>query len=99
MKTQSLALALAGALAFVPAAAFAASQSVEVKYDDLDLSTPKGQAQLDKRIDRAAKEVCTRHEITTGSIRSTTLDEDCYHTALGKVKDRLAALGVRARQG
>jgi UrcA family protein len=92
-------LALAAALAIVPAAAVAAPQSVEVKYDDLDLSTSKGQAQLDKRIERAAKSVCTRHGIVTGSIRSTTLDPDCYHDAVGKLKDRLAALGVRDRQG
>lgn len=92
-------LALAAALAIVPAAAIAAPQSVEVKYDDLDLSTSKGQAQLDKRIERAAKSVCTRHGIVTGSIRSTSLDNDCYQDAVGKLKERLAALGVRDRQG
>jgi UrcA family protein len=92
-------LALAAALAIVPATAIAAPQNVEVRYNDLDLSSAKGQHELDKRIDRAARQVCTRHQITTGSIRSTAVDEDCYHEALGKLKDQLAALGVRNHQG
>jgi UrcA family protein len=92
-------LALAAALAIVPAAAFAASQSVEVKYDDLDLSTPKGQAQLDKRIEHAATQVCTTHGIVTGSIRSTSRDETCYQDALAKLKARVAALTSHAQQG
>jgi UrcA family protein len=92
-------LALAAALAIVPATAIAAPQHVEVRYNDLDLSSAKGQHELDKRIDRAARQVCSRHQITTGSIRSTAVDEDCYHEALGKLKDRLAAIGVREHQG
>lgn len=92
-------LALAAALAIVPATAFAATQSVEVKYDDLDLSTPKGQAQLNSRIERAATQVCSRHGIVTGSIRSTSRDEDCYRDALAKLKERVAAITAHTRQG
>ncbi|HEY7807905.1 MAG TPA: UrcA family protein [Croceibacterium sp.] len=92
-------LALAAAFATIPAAAFAAPQSVEVQYGDLDLSTPQGQAQLDSRIERAARQICTRHEVTTGSIRSTTLDETCYRDAMAKLKGRLAAVVGHARQG
>lgn len=92
-------LALAAALAVVPAAAFAAPASVEVKYSDLDLSTPKGLAELDKRIDRAAKAVCTSHEVMTGTIASSALDRTCYRAALARLKDRLAAITGQNRQG
>lgn len=90
-------LALAAAMMMVPASAFAST--VELKYDDLDLSTPQGMAQLDKRVDRAAKQVCTSHQITTGSIRSTNVDQKCYKEALAKLKDQLAALSAQKQQG
>jgi UrcA family protein len=91
-------LALAAAMMIVPASAFA-STTVELKYDDLDLSTPQGMAQLDKRVERAAKQVCTSHQITTGSIRTGTVDQKCYKEALAKLQDQLAALSARKQQG
>lgn len=91
--------AIAAALALVPATAFAASRSVEVKYDDLDLSTPQGMAQLDKRVEKAAKTVCTEHRITTGSIRSTNVDQACYEQTRQKMKEQVAALAAHQQQG
>jgi UrcA family protein len=91
--------ALAAALMIVPASAFAGSTTIELKYDDLDLSTPQGMAQLDKRVHRAAKEVCTTRQITTGSIRQTTVDQKCYKEALAKLQDQMAALNARKQQG
>ena len=91
-------LALAAAMMIVPASAFA-STSVELKYDDLDLSTPQGMAQLEKRVQRAAKQVCTSHQTTTGSIHAGTVDQTCYKEALAKLQGRLAALAARQQQG
>jgi UrcA family protein len=92
-------LALAAALAIVPTTAFAGPTSAAVTYSDLDLSTPQGMAKLDKRIERAAKSVCSRHEVITGSITSTTTDQKCYQDALAKLKDQVAALTERKQQG
>lgn len=89
-------LALAAAM-MMPASAFAST--VELKYDDLDLSTPQGMAQLDKRVQRAAKQVCTSHQITTGSIRTANVDQKCYKEALAKLQDQLAAVSARNQQG
>lgn len=91
--------ALAAALALVPASAFAGDRSVEVSYSDLDLSTREGMAQLDKRIDRAAKSVCTNHRMTTGSIRSTSVDEGCYEQARQNLRAQLAAVTGRKLEG
>jgi UrcA family protein len=90
-------LALAAAMMIVPATAFAGS--IELKYDDLDLSTPQGMAQLDKRVDRAAKEVCTNRQVTTGTIRQSTVDQKCYKEALAKLQGQLAAISARKQQG
>jgi UrcA family protein len=90
---------VAAALAIVAPSAFAAPQSVSVNYDDLDLSTPQGMAQLDKRIDRAAKQVCTTREVTTGTIVSSPVDQDCYRQTLDKMKTQLAAITGHQRQG
>jgi len=91
-------LALAALLMVVPASAFG-STTVELKYDDLDLTTAQGMAQLDKRVQRAAKQVCTSYQITTGSIRTATVDEKCYMEALAKLQDQVAALPGRKQQG
>ena len=91
--------ALAAAMMIVPAAAFAGTSSIELKYGDLDLSTPQGMAQLDKRVDRAARQVCTNRQITTGSIRQSTVDQKCYKEALAKLQDQLAAISGHKQQG
>ena len=60
-----LAAALLGIVA--TAAAAEAPASVNVKYSDLDLSTAAGQAQLERRIDKAARSVCGVDDVITGS--------------------------------
>jgi UrcA family protein len=70
-----------------------------VKYTDLDLSTARGQAQLEKRIDRAARAVCTSHQLMTGTVRSTSLDEACYEQARLKVREQVAAVTGLKLQG
>ena len=57
MKT-SLALIAALGLALPAAPALAQSQSLDIEYKDLNLATPEGQDQLDRRIDRAARAFC-----------------------------------------
>jgi UrcA family protein len=101
MKTPTFALAaLAAAIVSATAVpASAAPRSVEVKYADLDLSTPEGQAKLDQRVDRAAKGVCTSYGTMTGTFRTASVDEKCYQEALAKLKAQLAALTGPRQQG
>ncbi len=101
MKTRTFALAaLAAAIVSANAVpALAAPRSVAVKYADLDLSTPQGQAKLDQRVDRAAKGVCTTYQVMTGSLRTANVDEKCYQEALANLKAQLATLTGPKQQG
>src|SRR5687768_10025845 len=71
MSIRSIALALAAAATFaVPAAARAAEAAVStagVNYKDLDLTSEAGQKELDRRVDRAARQVCGMDEAVVGS--------------------------------
>lgn len=58
----------------------AAAKSVAVEYRDLDLTSEKGRKQLDRRINKAARQVCGVDEVTTGS-RLKALSLQCYRKA------------------
>lgn len=61
VRTASLTAAAVLATATISFPAFAAAptpDSVEVRIDDLNLSSPAGQAQLDRRIVNAINHVC-----------------------------------------
>jgi UrcA family protein len=90
-------LALAAALAIVPAAAQA--DSVQLKYDDLDLSTAKGQAELSKRVDDAARQVCAAGSVRTGTILRSKAENECYRDTRAKLRERFAVLGQQDGRG
>ena len=46
------------ALALLGAATAAQAQTAEVRFGDLNLSSPAGQAALDRRVEGAARQVC-----------------------------------------
>ena len=51
----------------LPTVAIAAeNRSIDVQYSDLNLATPEGQKALERRIDKAAKQVCGADEARTG---------------------------------
>jgi UrcA family protein len=60
MQRPLLVAALAASCLVAPAAAQTARHSVTVRHDDLDLSSREGQARLDRRIGRVAREACGR---------------------------------------
>ena len=62
----------------------------EVRIGDLDLSTPHGQRQLDRRVAKAARSVC-RIPAPVGS-RIERIDDKCYAEAVRSVQPRVAAL-------
>lgn len=59
MQIRFLALALASAVAMTAGAASADVPRERVFYGDLQLTSPEGQAELERRIQKAAWRVCT----------------------------------------
>ncbi len=96
-----LALTATIGLFAIPGTAFAetAGQSVAVKFADLDLGSAEGQQSLERRIDRAARQVCARDDVATGTrIRSSEADA-CYRQALRNVRTSVAQAVNGGRKG
>lgn len=94
MKTPLMAFAASLAmLTAIPASA----GTVTVEHRDLNLSSAEGQAALDKRIDRAARQVCGLDEQRTGTRLTPLKDTKCYRQAKAQVKQQVAA-AVAAQQ-
>ena len=72
-----------------------AAQSASVQYKDLDLATPAGKAELNKRIGRAAAPVC-RDSIMTGTLLSQTL---CQSQVREFVRSEILQREERAGKG
>lgn len=73
--------------------------SMHVKYDDLNLATPRGQARLEQRIRRAAKKVCEFDEQHTGTKGRPVEVRECYSLALASANRELALLIADNRLG
>jgi UrcA family protein len=82
---------------FSAPAAFAAT--TQVTYKDLDLSTAEGQQQLQSRIEKAARSVCTVDRPTTGTHLSSTVDRKCYKQAVAQVREQVASAVDNSRLG
>ncbi|HEU4627520.1 MAG TPA: UrcA family protein [Steroidobacteraceae bacterium] len=92
------ALMLATAVA-VPAHA---TDAVVVRYDDLNLATPAGNAVLYRRIEQAAKVVCP--EYPAGDVRRIRISRPCYQEAVAHAvasihKPSLTAFYIRSNDG
>ena len=89
-----LALATA-ALTIAPVAAFAQAtdqRTTGVTYSDLDLSTEAGRAELERRIDSAARQVCAIGESDVGTRIVTREKRTCYREAREQLDQRFARL-------
>lgn len=69
------------------AAAGTAGSQMMVQSSDLDLASPQGQRELDRRIDRAARKVCTV-AATTGT-QINRVNRSCYTAAVASVRQNL----------
>jgi len=82
LKTISLSLAGAALLAAGSVSAQERdTRTTGVTHQDLDLSTEQGRAELNRRIDDAAKQVCGMNERSLGSNIATRESRECYRTA------------------
>jgi UrcA family protein len=83
-----IAIAAGALLAAQPALA----ESVKVSYQDLDLSTPKGQKELGKRIQVAVKKICGVYDIRTGSRVPSPESKACAKQAEQQIRHQLAGV-------
>ena len=91
----TLCAALAAGAISVPAHA----DEMKIEYADLNLATVQGQAALEARIDRAAKEVCGYNDIQTGSRLVSREVKSCYEQAKKSATRQMAALVEEERLG
>lgn len=89
MKTLFASAALAAALLAVPALA---QESARLTYTDLDLSTAAGAAELDARIETAARTVCRDNRLTGTRL----VDPQCLEDARAAYRERLPQEAQRA---
>jgi len=101
MKIPTLALtgALVAAFLSAPVALIAAPVTVEVKYADLDLSTESGVTQLNRRIDDAAKQICSAGAVRTGTILPSQAEQQCRRETVRKLQERVAAVIQEDQRG
>lgn len=91
-----LTVAAAVALTAYVAPAHAEAPSLAVSYADLDLTSSEGHAELNARIDRAARRVCAAED--PRNLRAVLASNTCYRVALAAAQPKLAALkSERAR--
>lgn len=64
----------------------------KVSFADLDLSTPEGQAALDRRIDAAARDVCHLDDMRTGTRLKAQERKRCYAKARASAENQVAAI-------
>ena len=94
-------LATATLFAVTPgvATAQAGANSATVSHADLALATPAGQRRLERRIATAARKICGLDTHETGTRMVPKDATECYHAALGSVRERVAAAIESSRRG
>lgn len=86
--TRTLLLTLA-ASALLPTAAFAQSGGVEVRFDDLNLSSRAGLETLDKRIELASRQICRNEDISGSRIQSARQEKACKAEVRRQIEEQL----------
>jgi len=84
--------ALAVALGTLAMAQPALAEAVVITYSDLDLTTQKGREELDRRLDRAAKQACGIDDVATGTRIVSGEARACYKDARKQIDKSLAAV-------
>ena len=87
--TPAILAAVLAATAFTTPA-FAESDRINVRYADLDLNTPEGQAQLERRIDKAVRAACGANETTVGTRLPSREAQACVDTTKTAVREQIA---------
>ena len=88
MSIRTLGMAAASALALLSAPALAGAPVAHVGYSDLNLTTPDGQAELQRRLDSATWKVC-RYD-NEGKLRTAEDETACFRSVRKEVSIRMA---------
>jgi UrcA family protein len=88
---KTIVLGLAAAAALAAGTAQAAPRTRMVNIGDLDLSTKAGQSKFNRRVERAAQDVCSVD--FTGSIRDHVASRDCRRTARADAQAQVSLKG------
>lgn len=86
--TRTMLLTLA-ASALLPAAAFAQSGDVAVRFDDLNLSSRAGLETLDKRIELASRQICRNEDISGSRIKTARQEKACKADVRRQIEEQL----------
>ena len=89
MKARSCMLAAIALLGSTVPALAAETNVATLHYDDLNLATEAGQATLDQRIDRAARQVCSDIVMTGSRTGEHALRQRCESDARAQAKAQL----------
>lgn len=84
-------LAIFAAAGLALSATAAQAETVRVSYDDLNLESAAGQAALDQRIDKAAREVCGHKRGGTRNLRLDQSTRACFEKAKASAGAQMAA--------
>jgi UrcA family protein len=74
-------------------------KSVEVAYADLNLATEKGRAELDNRLEAAAREACSMDEKIVGSRITSRESRLCYQETREQLDQQFAAIVKKSQAG
>lgn len=93
------ALGLAGAAIGPAMAAEMQHKTIRVSTTDIDLGTAKGQKILDKRVEKAVRQVCRTTSLTSGSRMMSRDALACLAKARTNAKQQVAALVLEQQRG
>jgi UrcA family protein len=88
MRQYLIAVSALAVVAGTPAAA----RDFVVKYDDLNLQTAKGQKELERRIDRSAREYCGLDRQHVGTRIAQKSARNCFSDARTAAREEMAGL-------
>jgi UrcA family protein len=93
------ALGLAGAAISPALAGDIQKTTIRVSTTDIDLGTAKGQKTLDKRVEKAVRQVCRTTSLTTGSRMMSRDALACLAKARTDAKRQVAARTLEQQRG
>jgi len=97
VTNRSIILGAALAAALSAGAASAGERSERVSYRDLDLASVEGQAELQQRLDSAARRVCRFAD--DGALSTPSEENACYRETRQKVDLQVAQLTSETQRG